>query len=196
MAMRALLGLAAMVCSLASVAARAEVVDSTDTSLIIKLEAEAPADKTATWKMLLAPAQWWSPDHTWSGDAANLYIDAQATGCFCEKLPRPKDAPEGQRMGSVEHMHVVYADPQAGLLRMTGALGPLQVEPVRGTMTFTLKPAGEGTRIELTYLVGGFMKMKGGDMAPLVDKVLSAQLGRLVQRLAPVPAEAAPEKKD
>ena len=123
-------------------------------------------------------------------------LDPRVDGCFCEKLPRPKDAPEGQRMGSVEHMHVVYADPQAGLLRMTGALGPLQVEPVRGTMTFTLKPAGEGTRIELTYLVGGFMKMKGGDMAPLVDKVLSEQLGRLVQRLAPAPAEAAPEKKD
>lgn len=187
---RSILVAAAAAVAFSAVPASAEVVSSSDTALSVRLEAETTADKAAAWKLLLAPAQWWSPDHTWSGDAANLYIDAQATGCFCEKLPRPKDAPEGQRMGSVEHMHVVYADPQSGLLRMTGALGPLQSEPVRGTMTIALKPVSGGTRIELTYLVGGFAAMKGTDMAPLVDKVLGEQLKRLADRLS-TPAEVA-----
>ncbi|MCB2058741.1 MAG: SRPBCC family protein, partial [Novosphingobium sp.] len=104
----------------------AEVTDQFDNGFAIALSAETTAGKSDAWKMLTAPAQWWSSEHTWSGDAANLYIDSQATGCFCEKLPRPADAPEGQRMGSVEHGHIVYADPQRGVLRLIGGLGPLQ----------------------------------------------------------------------
>jgi len=48
------------------------------------LRREVNADPQAAWKMLIAPAKWWSSDHTWSKDAANLYLDAQATGCFCD----------------------------------------------------------------------------------------------------------------
>ena len=99
---------------------QAEVADQFDSGFAIALSAETTASKSDAWKMLTAPAQWWSSQHTWSGDAANLYIDSQATGCFCEKLPRPADAPEGQRMGSVEHGHIVYADPQRGVLRLIG----------------------------------------------------------------------------
>ena len=134
----------------------------------------------------MVPSRWWSGDHTYSGDAANLYLDAQATGCFCEKLPRPADAPADQRMGSVEHMHIVYADPQRGILRMTGGLGPLQEEPVRGVWTIVLKTAAaSGTRIEWTYTVDGLVAKKGGDMAPLVDMVLGQQLTRLAALVTP-----------
>lgn len=158
------------------------MVSSSDAGFIIKVSAEASADKAVTWKAPTTPAQWWSGKHTWSGDPANLYIDSQATGCFCEKLPRPKDAPEGQRMGSVQHMHIVDADPQAGMLRMTGGLGPLQSDAVNGTLTIRLKSVGEGTRIEWTYVVGGFVGSKGGDLASAVDQVLAEQLGRLAER--------------
>lgn len=174
-------------------AAQAEVTTKSDDGFALTLSVETAASKGDAWRELLTPAHWWAAEHTWSGDPANLYIDGQATGCFCEKLPRPKDAPEGQRMGSVEHLHVVYADPQAGLLRMTGALGPLQSEPVRGTMTVTLKPGAGGTRIELTYRVAGFVTMKGTELAPLVDKVLGDQLARLAERLN-VPPETQPAK--
>ena len=87
-------------------------------------------------------------------------------------------------MGSVEHMHVVYADPQRGVLRMVGALGPLQGEGLHGTLTITLKPVEGGTRIEWDYVVGGYMRMKSEQIAPMVDKVLGEQLQRLVALLA------------
>ena len=46
--------------------------------------------------------QWWSGDHSWSGDAANLYMKVERNGCFCEKLP------EG---GEVEHLRLIHIAP-------------------------------------------------------------------------------------
>ena len=174
--------------------ASAEVVAASDSGFVIKLSAEAPADRSETWKVLTAPARWWSASHTYSGDASNLWIDAQATGCFCEKLPRPKDAPETQRMGSIEHMHVVYADPQSGVLRMTGGLGPLQQDAGSGALTIALKRSGEGTRIDWVYAVSGLVVLKAEEIAPLVDKVLAEQVGRLAAQA--VPAEKSPKPQD
>jgi hypothetical protein len=159
--------------------AAAEVVAVSDAGFTVKHSIVAAADKTAVWKALLAPAKWWSSAHTWSGQADNLYLDAQATGCFCEKLPRPADAPADQRMGSVEHMHIVYADPQAGILRMTGGLGPLQGEALGGIMTIKLTAVVGGTRIDVEYAVGGLLRIKGDAIAPAVDSVLGQQFGRL-----------------
>ncbi len=158
----------------------AEVSTVSDTAFVITLSADVPASKDEVWKALVSPSKWWSAEHTYSGDAANLYLDSQATGCFCEKLPKPADAPADQRMGSVEHMHIVYADPQRGVLRMKGGLGPLQGEPVDGVWTIMLKPtASGGTRIEWEYAVGGLLRLKGGEIAPMVNTVMGQQLTRL-----------------
>lgn len=173
----------------------AEVTAVSEAGFVIRHETETAASKGDAWKALIAPGKWWSSAHTYSGDAANMYIDAQASGCFCEKLPKPADAPEGQRMGSVEHMHVVYADPPQGVLRMKGGLGPLQGESVNGTLTVTVRTIPEGSRITWEYAVGGYMRMKNEDIAPAVDKVLGEQLGRLAAFIAPppeVPAEQSP----
>lgn len=168
--------------------AGAEVSLQNDTGFVIALSAETPASKDAVWKMLVTPAKWWSAEHTWSGDAANLYIDSQATGCFCEKLPKPADAPADQRMGSAEHMHIVFADPQRGILRMKGGLGPLQGEPVDGVWTIELKPGADGgTVIVWDYAVSGLIRMKGGEIAPAVDQVMGQQLARLVASLPAAP---------
>ena len=78
-----------------------------------------PVDKA--WEVLRAPQKWWNPEHTYSGDAAKLYLDAQATGCFCERMG------EGATRGSVEHGHIVYVQPPR-MIRMTSALGPLQAK--------------------------------------------------------------------
>lgn len=172
----------------------AEVVAQSEAGFVVKLSADAAASPVDTWRMLIAPAKWWSSDHTWSHDASNLYLDAQAGGCFCEKLPKPADAPAGQRIGSVEHMHVLFADPQRGLLRMRGSLGPLQGEALNGTMTITLVKTETGTRIALEYVVGGYMRMKGEEIAPAVDGMLGQQLASLAAVLtaAPPPQPAAP----
>ena len=170
--------------------AQAEVTAQSDLGFVIKHSAEVPASQAEVWAALIAPAKWWSPDHTWSHDAANLYLDAQATGCFCEKLPKPADAPPDQRMGSVEHMHVIFADPQRGILRMAGALGPLQGEAVRGVLTITLVKTEAGTRIEWEYVVGGYMRFQTTEIAPAVDNVLGEQLRRLAALLTPPPVPA------
>jgi hypothetical protein len=173
---------------------QSEVVALSDAGFVVKLTAETTAPPDAAWRMLIAPAKWWSSDHTWSNDASNLYLDAQASGCFCEKLPKPADAPAGQRIGSVEHMHVIYADPQRGVLRMRGALGPLQSEAIDGTLTITLVKTESGTRIDLEYVVGGYMRLKGEEIAPAVDAMLGKQLASLATALnsAASPSPAAP----
>ena len=187
---------AALLAALTPMAApsKAEVIAQSDVGFVVKLITETTAQPADAWRMLVAPAKWWSSDHTWSHDAANLYLDAQGSGCFCEKLPKPVEAPVGQRIGSVEHMHVIYADPHRGILRMSGALGPLQGEALNGTLTVTLIKTETGTRIDLEYVVGGYMRFKGAEIAPAVDTMLGQQLANLAAMLnvAPPSAPSAP----
>lgn len=190
------LGLAAVAMCASGPAAMAEVTRSSDSSFVISHSVQTKADRAAVWAALVAPNTWWSGSHTYSGDATNLYLDAQASGCFCEKLPKPADAPAGQRMGSVEHMHVVFADPQRGTLRMVGGLGPLQGEAVHGVLTITLRPREGGTRIEWQYVVGGAFSVKPEELAPIVDKVLGEQLERLAALVDRPAGEPAAKKAD
>ena len=127
----------------------------------------APADRV--YAALGEVARWWSSSHTFSHDAANLSIELRAGGCFCERL---KDG------GSVQHMQVVYAAPGAGL-RLRGGLGPLQMEGVVGTLSWTLKPGEGGTNVTLSYIVGGYIRSGMEQWAPRVDRVLDEQLQRL-----------------
>lgn len=176
--------------ALASQPAFAEVIAQSDTGFVTRATATVKADPASAWQTLIAPGEWWNGEHTYSGDPKNLYLDAQATGCFCEKLPQTKDAPASSRGGSVEHLHVVYAAPGRAL-RMKGGLGPLQSEAVDATLTITLKPVAGGTRILWEYVVGGYMRQKVPEIAPLVDKVLLEQLSRLASKLGTAAAEAA-----
>ena len=174
--------------TLTTQSAAAEVVASSEAGFVVRETAEVPAAPAATWAALVAPQNWWNKAHTFSGDSANLYLDAQGGGCFCEKLPL-KDGAPGTRGGSVAHMRVVYADPGKAL-RMVGALGPLQSEALTGTLTITLKPGGAGTRIVMEYVVGGYMRYKTDEIAPAVDKVLAEQLAGLAASLG-TPVEVA-----
>ena len=122
-----------------AVPASAEVVQKSEAGFVIRVTGEVAATPAVAWNAFVSPAKWWINAHTFSGEAVNLTLDPAANGCFCEKLPVPKDAPVSQRPGSVMHMRVLYAEPYRAL-RMTGGLGPLQSEAVTGTMTVTFKP--------------------------------------------------------
>lgn len=111
---------------------------------------------------------WWNPQHTYSGDSKNLSIDARPGGCFCERL---KD-------GGIEHMHVVYLKSNE-MIRMVGGLGPLQASGVAGSMTWRLSPVEHGSKLELTYSVGGFITGGFENIAPAVERVLGEQADRL-----------------
>ena len=189
---------AALFAALASFSpAAAEVFQKAETGFVVRHVAEVKASPDETWAALIKPGDWWSKQHTWSADAANLSLDARAGGCFCEVLPN-KDSPRASPRGSVEHMRVVYVE-QARALRMIGGLGPLQSEPVTGVLTITLKPRdGGGTRIQWEYVVGGWFRYKTDQIAPAVDGVLGEQLQWLAMKLGvetpvSVPAPAASE---
>ena len=195
--MRYLAGLIAAVAF--SAPAHGEVIARSDAGFVIRTSAAVAKSPLEAWLALVAPARWWNKAHSWSGDSANLYLDPQATGCFCEFLPLPKDTSPTTRRGSAEHMHVIYADP-AKVLRMTGSLGPLQSEALNGTLTVTLKPIEGGTRILFEYVVGGYMRFKPDEIAPAVDGMLKGQLDRLAAfigslgEVPPEPAVAEPDK--
>lgn len=140
--------------------------------------AQVAAAPDAVWAVLIKPDRWWSSDHTWSGDARNLSMTAEAGGCFCEALPDVK--------GSVEHAHVVLARPGKEL-RLNGNLGPLQAMAVSGTLHVTLEAKGGGTRVTLRYIVGGAIEGDVARLAPVVDMVLAQQLMGL-KRIAEAPA--------
>ena len=134
--------------------------------------AASPADAYAALGRI---SEWWDPEHSYSGRAANLRLDLRAGGCFCETL---------NGGGGVEHMRVVYAQP-GQVLRLQGGLGPLQAQAAVGTLTWSLKPAGSGTEIIQTYIVGGYISAGADKIAPMVDTVMAEQLRRLQQRLGP-----------
>jgi len=191
--LKPLLAAIALAAPLLTTPVHAEVTAKSDIGFVTAAAVDVPGrTPQQVWQALLRPAKWWNPIHSWSGDAEALYLDAQAGGCFCELLPLPKDAPAGTRRGSIEHGRILATMPPR-LMRIVGALGPLQGEALVGTLTITLKADAEGgTRMAWSYVVGGFMRMKVDDIAPIVDKVLAEQATRLAEYAA-MPEPAADE---
>jgi Polyketide cyclase / dehydrase and lipid transport len=159
--------------SFTSLDAAAEVVSIGASGFEVHESVHSSAPASAAYAALINPSRWWNGEHTFSGSAANLTLDARAGGCWCESLP------DG---GSVEHLHVVYASP-GKVLRLRGALGPFQGMPVDGVMTITVKAATDGSDIVMTYAVGGYSKDGFEALAKAADGVLEEQLTRLKKLL-------------
>ena len=159
--------------------AQAKVIDQSDIGFTVAHTAQVAASPDDVWKMLRLPDKWWSKEHSWSGDAANFWLDSQAGGCFCEKLPPAKP---GGAPGSVQHARILFAKPDE-LMRLSGAFGPLQGEAVAGTLTIQIKEMPTGSAIRFDYVVGGYMRFKIADIAPTVDAVIGEQLAGLANAL-------------
>jgi hypothetical protein len=188
--------LAALAVSFGAAPASAEVTRTTDNSFVSRNEVLVKATPKEVWLALITPAGWWQSAHTWSGDAKNLSLMPQAGGCFCETIPEVDEPGRFTLEGSVEHMRVVQAYPEAAL-RMVGALGPLQSEPVTGVLTIVLSKHEKGTRIVFEYNVGGAMRYEIPVIAKAVDGVMAAQIASLAKPLgvvavAPPPPAATP----
>ena len=178
-----------------SMPAAADVIESDEDHFVTRDEVVVDADPKATWLALISPARWWSSEHTWSADAANLTLTPQAGGCFCERIPESDEPGRITLEGSVEHMRVIQAYPEVAL-RMEGALGPLQSEPVTGILTIALTEVDDGTRIVWEYNVGGKMRYELPIISRAVDGVMSQQLSGLADLLGRVEEpeeELAPE---
>jgi len=149
--------------------AQATVNDATANGFSVAQTLEIAASPDKVYGQLIVPARWWSSRHTFSHSADNLVLDARAGGCWCEKLPNG---------GSVLHLTVVNVVPGQTLV-LRGALGPLQGLGVDGALAITLKPAGAGTELSLTYNVGGYRMDGLQSWAAPVDGVLGEQMARL-----------------
>lgn len=160
--------LAMIAVTLAPLAA-AEVRDAASNGFTTVNEVVVDATRAKAWAAALDIGRWWSSDHTISGDAARMSIEARPQGCFCESL--------GDEAGVV-HLTVTSVMPSV-LLRMTGGLGPLGLMGVDGNMTWEFEDAAYGTRVRFTYAVGGYKAGGLDQTAGPVDGVLGEALLRL-----------------
>jgi len=163
--------LAALLVAMQTATSHADVVDVGANGFALSEKEQIAAAPDKVYAALIDPARWWSPAHTFSGDASNMTMDARAGGCWCEKLPNG---------GSVLHMTVVYADP-GKTLRLRGALGPFQNTGMEGAMNIVLVPKGQGTELTLSYNLGGYVWGGYGALPASADGVLGLQIFRLKQ---------------
>jgi uncharacterized protein YndB with AHSA1/START domain len=165
-----LIFLFAMMAVVTSQSAPAEVESADAAGFKISSQVLVDASREDAWNAAIKDVgKWWSSDHTISGDAARLHIDAKPQGCFCETL--------GPDAGVV-HMTVTTVFPYT-VLRLTGGLGPLGLMGVEGNMTWEFDDAGDNTKVTLTYAVGGYLEGGLDVMAAPVDGVLTDALRRL-----------------
>jgi hypothetical protein len=160
---------------LVSTPVAAEITGSSDHGFIVKHSITSSAEPFVVYRTMTSHIdQWWSGDHSWSGDASNLYMKVERGGCFCEKLPNG---------GRVEHLRLIYFSPGAEL-RFDGALGPLQTMAVQGRMIWKIEALENGSKLSFTYKVFGHPEGGLGGIAPAVDAVIGEQLNRLAERLS------------
>ena len=175
LAFRTILGMAAL-CG--ANGAQAEVTNTADNGFTVQHQTVISGDTASVWKAMIAPSRYWNGDHSWTGNAENFYLVPQAGGCFCELIRTTSDDNIKSSEGSVQHMRVIFAHNEK-MLRLSGALGPLQGEAVTGTLTMLLQPQEDRTAVRFTYKVGGYMEFPVDQIAPAVDGVIGEQLTRL-----------------
>jgi hypothetical protein len=158
----------------ASPVLQAEITHPTEHGFTVRHSITTNAEAFVIYRTMTSHIdQWWSGDHSWSGDAANFYMEVEMGGCFCEKLPDS---------GRVEHLRIIYFAPGKEL-RFEGALGPLQAMAAQGRMIWKIEPAEPGNTVTFTYKVFGHPEGGLTAIAPAVDGVIGEQLTRLGERL-------------
>lgn len=148
--------------------ARAETSAVSSSSFLATHRIEVGAPPRAVFEAIGRIGEWWSSEHVYSGNAANLSLELRAGACFCERW-------EGN---SVEHGRVMYVQ-RDRTLRIDTALGPLQEMAATGILQFAVAPAeGGASTLTVTYRVrapdAGLERV-----AAVVDRVVGEQARRL-----------------
>ncbi|MGF1543841.1 MAG: SRPBCC domain-containing protein [Parvularculaceae bacterium] len=150
-------------------AAGAEVLGGVRSYYKIRHEATSELAPDAMWARLVEPAEWWSDDHTYSGDADNLSLDLRAGGLWLEKW-------DG---GSVAHGEVLYVK-EGEVLRLSAPFGPLQGMAVNTVWTITVSPEGEGSKVVFEEIANGGPASNLQKIVTDVDKVKGEAIALLV----------------
>ncbi len=161
---------ASLIACLMVTSANAEVLDSAPGGFTISHQTEISAARIDVYNAAVNKVgDWWSDDHTLSGNAGNMYIAARTQGCFCERLGSA---------GGVVHLIVTFVNPGV-ILRLTGGLGPLGLMGVSGNMTWEFEDSEDGTTMMLKYAVGGYYAGGLDSIAEAVNGVLVEQMTSL-----------------
>lgn len=161
---------ASLIASLIAAQANGDVLDAAPGGFTISYQTEISAARIDVYNAAVDNiGDWWSDDHTYTGNAGNMYLEAKTQGCFCEKLGDS---------GGVVHLIVTFVDP-GEMMRLTGGLGPLGLMGVNGNMTWEFTDGEEGTIVTLNYGLGGYMAGGLDSIAEAVDGVLVEQMTSL-----------------
>ncbi|MFO1307178.1 MAG: hypothetical protein U1F64_01870 [Burkholderiales bacterium] len=148
--------------------AHAEVKAAAPDGFQLAFAERIAAPPAAVYAAIGQVERWWSPEHTYSGDAANLSIAMQAGGCYCERWAG----------GAVEHGRVILLLRDQAV-RLEAPLGPLQGLAVSAVLTFALKPEDGGTALSVGYRVNGSASSALDKLSGAVDGVIGTQVQRL-----------------
>lgn len=150
--------------------AHADILLATPEHYSLKQEAISGLGPDAMWNRLIHPEIWWHPEHSYSGNSANLSLDAVAGGAWTETWGD----------GSVEHGRVLQV--QTGkTLRLDAPFGPLQDLAVQVIWTITIEPYEDGSKVIFTEVANGTAASKLDALAPAVDFVKTEAIQRLTQ---------------
>ncbi|HRI18008.1 MAG TPA: SRPBCC domain-containing protein [Burkholderiaceae bacterium] len=156
-------------CLLAGAVAHAETSDVSASGFTITYAMVVDADPQKVYQAFMQLPKWWNSAHSWSGQASNMSLDAQAGGCWCERWG------DG---ASAMHGRVLLALPGSAL-RLQAWLGPLQEIPNAGVLAFGTARRDGATRLRVTYRVAGAPEANLDKLAPAVDGVIGEQVKRL-----------------
>ena len=175
--MRAIRSLAfvapAALSALIAAEAEAAVVDAASDHFSIAVSFETQATPEAAFSALTDISLWWSPDQTSSGHAINMSLDTTPGGCLCEAWPE----------GLTKHAEVVQVRFGA-MVRLVGAMGPLQEMGVSEVQDLTVEPSSAGARVRWTASVKGVPSDRLQMIAPVIDAMIAEQMARLQSYLA------------
>jgi len=148
--------------------AHAELSGVSPSGFVVTHRKDVAAPPERAFEAIGDVARWWNPDHTYSGNAANLKLDMSAGGCFCERW-------DGH---SIVHAQVIYVS-RGKAVRLQGGLGPLQPLAVVGVLTVAVAAVDGRTVMTWTYRVFGPSDAGLQEWAPRVDAVIGEQASRL-----------------
>lgn len=157
----------------AALPASADVVRAADDGFQIHLERSSELPSNLQYARLATLSAWWSPAHTYSGDANNLSLSEVAPG---------GQWIESWEGGEVLHGEVISVMHRDGnhMVRFDASLGPLQSIGVEAVLTISVNASEGGSQVVLDYFVTGASFQELSEIAPVVDGVLTEQINRLV----------------
>ncbi len=153
--------------------ANAEVKDAGADHFVLSYSKTLDVAPAKAYAAIASVERWWNGQHTFSGDASNLGMKAEAGSCFCEQW---KD-------NTVEHARVIMVIRDQAF-RMAGAFGPLQGMAVNAVLSIGTRAEGSGTLLTMVYRVNGVAGSALDKLAPDVDQVIGEQFARLANYAA------------